>query len=219
MTYKLLIPSWQHITAGTCIHDSAAIMAGLFSNDNTFLRTPKSGDEECPEEQQDSSSKSNEGAVVFWEIFKIGLGLGLAIVLGIVPAIEIFELGWSSKTTCTDLLITGLIWPVIGLVVYNVRAFIELDQSLKQSSRRNKRFPRFIAWGLALLLLCFITFILPTLHISVKDARLYYRAQQAEARIKPNNTFSGQTRNKMSSVLPTRPNNSLPGYCNWYVVI
>ena len=233
--YKLLlIPSWQNNTAGTCIYDSAAIMAGLFSNDNTFLRTPKSGDEqanvnnveirrqgsqeECPEEQQQDSS-SNEVAVVFWEIFQIGLGLGLAIFLAIVPMVEIFELGWSSKTTCTDLLLLGLIWPAVGLVVYNVRVFIELDQYLKMKTdgpRRNKDFLRFIAWGLALLLLCFITFILSTLYIPVKDARLDFRQSQQGGEQMSSQL---QISKKKSPILPTRSSDSLPGYCKWYVVM
>lgn len=203
-------------------------MAGLFSNDNTFLRTPKSGDEqanvnkvevkrqgsqeECPEEQQDSSS--NEVAMVFWEIFQIGLGLGLAIFLAIIPMVEIFELGWSSKTTCTDLLLLGLIWPAVGLVVYNVRVFIELDQYLKMKT--DGPFLRFIAWGLALLLLCFITFILSTLYIPVKDARLEFRQSQQGGEQMSSQL---QNRKKKSPILPTRSSDSLPGYCNWYVVI
>ena len=203
-------------------------MAGLFSNDNTFLRTPKSGDEqanvnkvevkrqgsqeECPEEQQDSSS--NEVAMVFWEIFQIGLGLGLAISLSIIPMVEIFELGWSSKTTCTDLLLLALIWPAVGLVVYNVRVFIELDQYLKMKT--DGPFLRFIAWGLALLLLCFITFILSTLYIPVKDARLEFRQSQQGGEQMSSQL---QNRKKKSPILPTRSSDSLPGYCNWYVVI
>ena len=203
-------------------------MAGLFSNDNTFLRTPKSGDEqanvnklevkrqgsqeECPEEQQDSSS--NEVAMVFWEIFQIGLGLGLAIFLAIIPMVEIFELGWSSKTTCTDLLLLALIWPAVGLVVYNVRVFIELDQYLKMKT--DGPFLRFIAWGLALLLLCFITFILSTLYIPVKDARLEFRQSQQGGEQMSSQL---QNRKKKSPILPTRSSDSLPGYCNWYVVI
>ena len=168
--------------------------------------------EECPEEQQDSSS--NEVAMVFWEIFQIGLGLGLAIFLAIIPMVEIFELGWSSKTTCTDLLLLGLIWPAVGLVVYNVRVFIELDQYLKMKT--DGPFLRFIAWGLALLLLCFITFILSTLYIPVKDARLEFRQSQQGGEQMSSQL---QNRKKKSPMLPTRSSDSLPGYCNWYVVI
>ena len=106
----VFIPMTLALSAGTCIYDTQAIFQGLFSNDSTFLRTPKAGGGSNAKfdffEGQDSNvrGKWQQRYRVFNESVYFAIGICFAVYLGIVPFLGkqkfIFYLGC---TTSSDL--------------------------------------------------------------------------------------------------------------------
>lgn len=84
----VFIPMTLALSAGTCIYDTQAIFQGLFSNDSTFLRTPKAGGGSNAKfdffEGQDSNVRGQRFRV-FNESVYFAIGICFAVYLGIVP--------------------------------------------------------------------------------------------------------------------------------------
>lgn len=150
------------LSTGTCIYDTHAVIQGMFSNDSTFLRTPKAGDCDSGFDFFDSQGNSGvnqhdaiqdrhrysagqEIASMFSESFFIGCGFWFAAYLIIVPLLHVFV--WSNGGT-TDVTILPFIFflPATALIIYHGRVLIELDKNLRTTKTKSRIGLRKLFW-------------------------------------------------------------------------
>uniref|UniRef100_A0A7S4JMQ5 Sulfotransferase domain-containing protein n=1 Tax=Odontella aurita TaxID=265563 RepID=A0A7S4JMQ5_9STRA len=162
------IPMVMCLAMGTCIYDSCAIFQGLFSNDSTFLRTPKAGGGDNPAEfdlfdnlevstnekhpikehqrrtrmpQYFDSVWQEETPLLMADTLQIMFGISFSIYLLIVPFVDTFIWRtWDAEVIWhIYLLRLSLVLPAVALLMYHSSVFAQLNRSFIISFRKRKK--------------------------------------------------------------------------------